>query len=423
MKRCLLLLLLVISVTCDESLVPKTCTSKQQNANPFRTQLANQDKKLVLKTPETDTGACGVEWSTFGGCCNVKKLTAIAEADQRRITNAYFKISEEFEEFSIAYQQFYQNLNKLAVANESDWDAEGKRAIRLAQKVLLDESMLVIFDTMNDYVHKRSIKKYKKMMENCWEYNIKIRGSSLCSTCSGRGNTFFKGGKAIATESACIPIIKKCYRPLKATLRMLRVWRFLLTNRDTLENLRINFNGPTKLKDFKTLAFNIYEGGVANDIENIAFDFKQMVKDDYKHKGRFCDKFVKLQGTPYIVAIAERITEREPWILDFKPGIKKIVDQINEENDLQLQELRNKIKSIRAKIRGDDAPDNLEEAQPEEDRVLQIHSRFLEIIPTLETDPLFDSDAIWDKTKTQFGDASITKVGNNNPMNLTLVFP
>jgi hypothetical protein len=419
----ILFLTLAALAVSQGSLVPKDC----KESNFFRSKLESANKGLVLPKPDTSTLQCGQEWTTYGTCCKLDKLKTVFENDAQIIRESYAGLSSEFAGFLGLYRTFYANLKILAVADETLWKQTAqKNAIKTAKKYLVEESFVRVFDTLSDYAKEQAWHNYRIMMRICWEKNIKIRGSALCSTCSGRGYEFFKKDMAIATEKACKPIMTKCYRSIKATLRIFRAWRYLNYHvSHDLKHLDIAFNIKTKIPKLKDLITSVNEGGVANDIENISFDFKQMVKEDAKHKGRFCDMFVQLQETPLVVKIARNINQNVAWVLDFKPNIMEIINGTEIlEGDTRLSDLQKSIKQKRAQIKGNDEPDNLDEPEAEEERVLHLLSSRA-LLATNENE-LFKSDTTWlDKqagTKVDLSEQSTTKATSTSPMNLSLAF-
>ena len=419
------LFLLASAAFCGE---PTYLTCRR--GNPFRQYIENHFDVPILAKPSMTSSLCGDEWATFGNCCNEAKLVAAAENDRAKISKSAMAVSQEFGKFISVFKPFYDNLKLLSLADESAWSEVGvRKAIKLARVLVVNETQVKIFDTLSDYSHPHSAKNYKKMTVGCWNYIWKLRASSHCSTCSARGFEFFKGVKAISTDTACVPVIDKCYKSIKVTLRMLRVWRYLMSNYNgkALADLQLIFNGVKKLQNFNDLMFNVNDGGVARDIESITFNFQNMMQKDFKHKGRFCDKFVKLVQTPLIVSIANCIDTSHPWVLDFKPAIKAVIESVMAEKMALLALIKEKIKEKRAELRGDDEPDDIDTLVDDEEQDSRALGRSLVDMTELGPESMFDSDAIWPSEDKEFKIIFDDRVTNEHcrrsAMNLTLRLP
>ena len=423
------ILLLVSSAALGNRPGYLTC----DQGNPFRRYIGKHLKVSILAKPSMTSSLCGDEWATFGNCCNEAALVAAAENDRATIANSVMVVTQEFANFIPVFNSFYDKLKLLSLADESAWSDDGvKKAIRLAKESIFSEDQVKAFDTLSDYVTPRWVVKYRKITRQCWNYIWKLRASSHCSTCSARGFEFFQGSKAIATDTACMPVIKNCYRSIKVSLRMLRVWGYLMLRHtkgsNTLPDLQIIFNGDLKLKGFYKLMGRVSNGGVASDIESIKFNFRSMVRKDSKHKGRFCDMFVKLVRTPFIVSIANSIDSSLPWILDFQPAINAVIQSVIAEKAALLPLLKEKIKLKRAQLSGDEEPDNIDTAEQEEEQNSRsLRKKGKQDLEELGPESMFDSDAIWPSEEKQFkmvfDDIVTNEHSVSSPMNLTLTFP
>ena len=68
----------------------------------------------------------------------------------------------------MVFRSFYENLKILAIADESTWNStKDKKAIQLAQNMLVEERFLKIFDTLYDYKRERASDNYKRIMKKC----------------------------------------------------------------------------------------------------------------------------------------------------------------------------------------------------------------------------------------------------------------
>lgn len=54
------------------------------------------------------------------------------------------------------------------------------------------------------------VKNFEKDSASCWNYMKVVRGSALCSICSGRSEVFFKENKALISLDTCLKAVGSC---------------------------------------------------------------------------------------------------------------------------------------------------------------------------------------------------------------------
>ena len=160
--------------------VPNSCIDK----NPFLASMKNAKPLSVeildepLKKKFTH---CDFEWNQFGSCCEAKDLVHFAELDAKLIdvNNAAIK------------DTFNQNIHQISSSLDS---LKSKHSNNVEKVNKLKEVK----------------KDFLKASDNCWDYMKKVRGSALCSICSGRSEHFFAKDKVLISPDTGLDAVSKC---------------------------------------------------------------------------------------------------------------------------------------------------------------------------------------------------------------------
>lgn len=300
------------SYTCDKS-------------NAFRYLL--NPSLVVQSSAHLVTGYCGDEWQRFGSCCHLVKVLEAADADKRKIEESYRMLVREFADFLPKYKEFMGTLLRLETLEASSWKQQGINPVNFV-RYLAGPVIRRNYDFVINNSNEAGVAAYNKEMEDCWNYNIKLRGSTVCTTCSARGYLFFQEGMALAGSEACQPIIDICSAPIKKTIILFRLWYGLVIKWDKRfgKVTSPETNVLSKLHRYVGLFKSQTLMKYSNSILNTDEDFKTLIESSSAHKNEFCNRFVKLAGDPFIVKITSKFNSQVPWKLEISPAIKSFID-------------------------------------------------------------------------------------------------
>ena len=77
-------------------------------------------------------------------------------------------------------------------------------------KKTLKEIKQDIKNTTETLNNENLLKTFNETSQKCWNEMTKLRGSALCSICSGRGASFFINSKIMVAQEDCDNVVKEC---------------------------------------------------------------------------------------------------------------------------------------------------------------------------------------------------------------------
>ena len=163
-----LYLLLLLSIA---AVVPISC-NLCEHKNPFLDSLKSATPRSVYIFTTPLKGRykfCKGEWSTYGTCCDPVDLKKFYELEAKLIDI---------------------NKDKLTAAVASI-----RKKVDFVIKMTKDKSLKRYSDEV--------FPKFKHNSNKCWDYMKKMRGTAMCSTCSGRSEVYFSNGKILISPKTC----------------------------------------------------------------------------------------------------------------------------------------------------------------------------------------------------------------------------
>lgn len=190
-------------------------------SNPFRNKLSylgRKDRLIILKSPEFPEMYCGKEWKDHGMCCDIDQISELEEKDSELVRASYKGLVKNFKEYVPLASRFFKNLVRLSLLTPAQIGSDNflKTAVTEAKNLLKRPIYFHNFQFLANYDNDKKYKKYSQQMKDCWEYNIDLRSSAWCTTCSARGFVFFSKGKVVTQTNECMPVIE----PIKATITL-----------------------------------------------------------------------------------------------------------------------------------------------------------------------------------------------------------
>lgn len=187
MVKVFLCLILVIGTITAQS-----CKWK----NPFLPMLS-QDGVMIFDKPSMTSTKCGTEWSTYGTCCDEKTLLQVIVQENKDIQEINSKLKDLLGKVKGKIGKFMNELSSLKTGLESS--GGNSKALYLLNQ-------LAAFQNYADGYIQNST----DLQDSCVANIIKVRGSAVCASCSGRGELFFKNGSLIISETTCRSLLGSC---------------------------------------------------------------------------------------------------------------------------------------------------------------------------------------------------------------------
>ena len=276
------------------------------NKNPFIRSLSAQgifSVEVYSKPRFTKFAHCQDEWDLHGSCCNQDDLLMAYRADDALI-------SETVKHFD----SLYDSLNESVTGGlEQPLDEQDKAALRGIQALIQTTNFSNITDT-------------------CWDFMKNVRGSALCSTCSGRSQLYFSEDKILVSPRTCQKAADSCeaffdslhrfYEAAGAVIKMhddARYERFRAAFRtEQLKVLVTAFALPTELVQ----AFRDYS----------AIECEKVLQKKVK-AAEICSMMLNVNKAPYIVVGSQEV-------------IDQIKDDVTQILQRKLTENLNDVKNI-----------------------------------------------------------------------------
>lgn len=184
-------------------------------SNPFTSSLV-QERVTILKVPliNSSNKYCVPEWNTFGTCCDSSSLVAMQNTENIAIKTD----SDYLSQYVSTMTEFTGRMQAIFLSSLAN-----KYYPEIA-KLTSDQRRQVWNNVLGIYVRLVD-ESPSTLATTCWTNTQKIRGSSLCSICSGRSNVFFNSnGKFNVDLNTCKASIDSCgnfYKSVKSILIIL----------------------------------------------------------------------------------------------------------------------------------------------------------------------------------------------------------
>ena len=158
--------------------------------NPFLPKLQG----AVRVFPNTVFGSfdhCQQEWNTEGTCCHEGDLVRFFKEETRSIRESVESTNKIFKGIHKVFIEFTNAMKEANISEKNEDQPEFTRKIE-------------------GFSHQEFFDDFERASDNCWNHMIAVRGSALCSICSGRGEDFFKGKKILIGMEDCKATVSAC---------------------------------------------------------------------------------------------------------------------------------------------------------------------------------------------------------------------
>lgn len=162
--------------------------------NSFIRSLADAGVKIHPRVERSKANTlCKDEWNAYGSWCDGQSLAEMYEKEKKDILESV------------------QQLDKLA-------DMAVELAAKIHKQISDKKIKIGVFKKSKKSILKQIDEIRKINIQNdlspasnkCWTKMSQIRGSALCSMCSGRNHEFFQSDKALIDYNTCTSVINEC---------------------------------------------------------------------------------------------------------------------------------------------------------------------------------------------------------------------
>ena len=310
------------------------CDSK----NEFLKQIATQGVTIYPTVNKKRANVCRPEWSRHGTCCEAKSLMDYALGDAEKIRKNMRNVEAEYRHFTTFLESAKDRLNDLKLLTNV------RRKKSIPPHIL--KMMPVIHDSYQRANHLISkilkgkvdfldLVIFKKANDRCWESMIKIRASTLCSTCSGNSQNYFVGKQALLASETCSTIVSDCAESFSSLIQYLEAVRSIGSlidlEKETQGILKIKGNSEMLHFDMAAAYVKFYAKQNFNLIL-ISDDLQEELKDpkgDGVLARSICRLTLALNNDPFI-EVLDNIVDTGSLRVVFPPDVQKALSAIKE---------------------------------------------------------------------------------------------
>ena len=318
------------SQNTDQTRESNTCIVK----NKFLENLWKRDVRIYSQPSIAfKKSRCDYEWKPHKTCCDLDSLIEYAKKDQQFTADAVSFINQKFAQFFNPLTELIEGFQKVEKNLKSLSQATGQK------KQVIDVMMKLNLTSFKNMMAEKDIGNlFQIENRKCWELYIVKRSSALCQTCSGRGEKFFNGPRALVASDTCEQILAECSRAFDMTVDFIEIVGVLAEEFDkfidpiyaTPEYASYRSTASHLIGDYGRHAYSH-----RNDIGQVNRQYYHEVREEEKkpfkpsqaakrakqpikllEEAKFlCSKFLRLSESPFIEEIAAHF-DLEPSLFE-----------------------------------------------------------------------------------------------------------
>ena len=154
---------------------------------------------MKLTKPSFTNASCGAEWSRFGTCCDIESLKLVVNRDLIAISETQAKVFNylnSIEQGVLSTKELMDAINR-----NSNFQRKAK------------QSTLDAMEAFQDIIEVE-MAWFKESHEKCWKEMGSLRSASVCPTCSGRSQIYFKRIGSLIPQDTCTDLMTSCFPSL-----------------------------------------------------------------------------------------------------------------------------------------------------------------------------------------------------------------
>lgn len=280
-------LLAALFVASQVASLPGNCST------PFLKELSKAQVKVkIFKEPKQETsGPCLPEWNTHGTCCDTTSLNDLFAKEKLAMASAIDATAKTVGQIKILVEEV------LKKATGGSFNSHRRK--RSSKE---DDQMLK--DISEDFLSHDLLTHFNESSTFCWSKLMELRGSSLCSVCSGRASRFIYKDKALINIEDCKVVVDLC-EEFFANFQ-----DFIGKSKDMLSQIdkKFKFGNETKyLQSFiKDLSKARFSSELISEFSKYS-EAKSKTPERNQCAARICNQIFDIRKSPIIATIADRI--------------------------------------------------------------------------------------------------------------------
>ncbi len=314
LKSILTILTVLIISTCIQTSVD-TQTSCI-DANPYIKVLQKERGLKVLPHPTGFTkSTCEGLWKAHGVCCEESSAITYAKSDAQAIRSSVDRFISSMKKLAPLYFEFMKKAPKIKKMVSPAYQA----FIEVVEKNQAPNLTKILTEIQKS-------DKVKKSLVQCWDKMIKVRSSSVCSTCSGKSSVYFKGDKGLVKDSDCVSILDHCTDSFQMTFDLFIDVKFLMTKLSafaaSIGKGSLNSKHKKTVDKLNSFVKQVVESKILQSIDQY---LKAASKKDSPQAGELCGRLVKLSEKTFIEELAAVASSIDDEMEDYMKQIGLVV--------------------------------------------------------------------------------------------------
>ena len=277
-------------------------------------------KVQVFKFPRMGIHTkCENKWNAYGSCCEVQSLVEYAIKDREQIHNNMTKVKSGILEIFNQLRSLIGVLDTVRQLQRPDLQSLRDRI----EEVQRNNPHLVASNINASIAVLNSTD-----VASCSDELSRVRGSALCTICSGNSQFSFLGGKAVLSTDVCLGLYSKCEFQIAGPTIFLGL---LMKDLEAINNWNSNSLGQ-KIDHSKSNSKGQKSGKITKQIQSMALMLKNS-QHSLADKVRFCENLLRLVDKPFFF----KIHSEHGKILDLIRTIEKKFKKIQKNPKTILQ--------------------------------------------------------------------------------------
>lgn len=238
------------------------------------------------KSTSANHRKCKTEWNEHGSCCDADSLVALFNKETAAINESVEQVDKMAAEVMGIAIPLLKNLE--SGATKLKCSSEERGDLIDAIKTVQNENMATTLSTES---------------HRCWDKMRRVRGSALCSVCSGRSNDFFKSDKAVVDYITCERVVWQCENFFHRISWFTDMFSKIFKHASDTIN-------PNKMGHFKRMADTVEKFKLSDQLLNDLNKYRSISIEDPRlatHTINFCNHILNIRKATYIQAYGNTV--------------------------------------------------------------------------------------------------------------------
>jgi hypothetical protein len=278
--RLVLALVLLALFSTVETNATQPSSLKCERKNAFLPDMATSKPlgvKILDRPVKTDLHHCHHEWTAHGTCCDQHDLLAYYRLEGIMMDHSEVNLVKAFEEMRKAIEKTTDTL--VITPEKSSATANASQHLK-------------------EYKGINSFANFAQDSKRCWSSMKKVRGSALCSICSGRSEHYFLKEKILVTKEVCGTVVEDC------EMFFLKLWKIIKKFPEVVDSYRKIQRFREELEDVEIMKKDLDLYSPPRELLDAFAEYEEMKRQKYSAStmaARICSMILNIRKKPYIM--------------------------------------------------------------------------------------------------------------------------